>query len=316
MALGTLLIIAVAGFAAQLVDGGLGMGFGVTSMTILTTLGAMAPATASAVVNTSQLGTTLVSGASHWKFGNVNWRVALLIGIPGAVGAFIGATLLSNISMEVAKPLTASILAVIGAFLIYRFASGQFGQRSRSKERPGNRPLVGSLAVLGGFLSSSGGGGWGPVMTSTMMLKGNVEPRKIVGTVNAAEFMVTVAAVIAFVFGLWEEIVANLAAAAALLVGGVIGAPIAAWAITKMNSTLLGGAVGTLLLVLNVPNLLNSLGLEGPWMMWVRIGILVVGLALSVWGARRAKRIADASPVKKDIVSESEAESVPVSTRA
>lgn len=272
----TLLFIGIAGFAAQLVDGGLGMGFGATSMTILTTLAAMAPATASAIVNTAQLGTTVVSGYAHWRFGNVNWKIVALIGIPGAIGAFIGATLLSHISLAAATPLTASILAGIGFFLMWRFSQGTGAANANKRElRPG---VLGGLGIVGGFISSSGGAGWGPVTTSALLASGRVEPRRVVGTVNTAEIFVTIAAVIAFVFGLWEEIVANFAAALALLIGGVIGAPIAAWAVSRMNSSLLGGLVGTLLVWLNLPKLTAAMGLEPP----LSTVITVIGVGLGI----------------------------------
>ena len=288
MGLGMLVIIAVAGFAAQLVDGGLGMGFGATSMTILTTFGALAPATASAVVNTAQLGTTVVSGFSHWRFGNVNWKVVFLIGVPGAIGSFVGATLLSNISLAAATPLTAAILAGIGAFLLVRFAQGRV-QRQQA-DKPLKRPLLGGLGLVGGFISASGGAGWGPVTTSALLASGRLEPRRVVGTVNTAEFLVTVAAVIGFIFGLWDELVANLAAALALLIGGAIGAPLAAWAVSRLNSSLLGGAVGTLLVLLNLPKLLDAVGIGGPWPTVLNVIVLILGVTASVIGARRARR--------------------------
>lgn len=289
MGLYSLLLFAVAGFAAQLVDGGLGMGFGATSMTILTAA-AMAPATASAVVNTAQLGTTVASGIAHWRFGNVNWRIVFLIGTPGAIGSFVGATFLSHLSLNAARPVTASILAGIGVLLLIRFSRGRIEEQL--KQRQESKPLLGSLGLLGGFISASGGAGWGPVTTSALLTRGRIEPRRIVGTVNTAEIMVTVAAVIGFVFGLWDELLANLAAAAALMIGGVIGAPIAAWLISRMNSTLLGGAVGTLLLVLNVPTVLSALGVDStPVLILVRVVIAVVGLAMSVAGARRRRKL-------------------------
>lgn len=291
----TLLLIAFAGFAAQLVDGGLGMGFGATSMTILTAA-AMAPATASAVVNTAQLGTTVASGIAHWRFGNVNWRIVLLIGVPGAIGSFIGATVLSHLSLNAARPLTASILAGIGVLLLIRFSRGRIEEQL--KQRQESRPLLSGLGLVGGFISASGGAGWGPVTTSALLTRGRIEPRRIVGTVNTAEIMVTIAAVIGFIFGLWEELVANLAAALALMIGGVIAAPIAAWVISRLNSTLLGGAVGTLLLVLNVPTVLSSVGVDNPALMaTIRIVIAVVGLTLSVLGARRMRRNVSAKKV-------------------
>ncbi|MDR7330318.1 sulfite exporter TauE/SafE family protein [Corynebacterium guangdongense] len=295
----TLILIAVAGFAAQLVDGGLGMGFGATSMTILTTVAAMAPATASAVVNTAQLGTTVVSGFAHWRFGNVNWKVVVLLGVPGAIGSFAGATLLSNISLDAARPLTAAILAGIGIFLLLRFSRGRV-QRSQA-ERPLNKPVLSGLGLVGGFISASGGAGWGPVTTSALLASERLEPRRVVGTVNTAEFLVTVAAVIGFVFGLWEELTANLAAAVALLIGGVLGAPIAAWAVSRLNSSLLGGAVGTLLVLLNLPKLLDALGVGEPWTTAINAVVLVAGVLAAGVGTYRARRnraalAADAKP--------------------
>lgn len=288
----SLLLIALAGFAAQLVDGGLGMGFGATSMTILTTFVALAPATASAVVNTAQLGTTVVSGFSHWRFDNVNWRVVATIGIPGAVASFIGATFLSHLSLAAATPITAAILAGIGIYLLLRFSRGS---APRPRRTDAHSPvLLSSLGLVGGFISATGGAGWGPVTTSALLSDGRMTPRRVVGTVNTAEVLVTVAAVIAFIIGLWEELSQHLAIALALLIGGAVAAPLAAWLVSRLNATLLGGLVGTLLVVLNVPKLLALLGVEGVAAAAIRAAILVAGVALSAKGARRATLI-DAS---------------------
>ena len=119
-----LLLIAVAGAAAELIDGTLGMGFGVTASTVLIVLAGLGPAQVSAIVHTAELGTTLASGVSHWKFGNVDWGVVLRLGVPGAIGAFLGATLLSHMSTAVAAPVTAGILCVLGVVLVAKFARG------------------------------------------------------------------------------------------------------------------------------------------------------------------------------------------------
>lgn len=282
----SLLLIAFAGFAAQLVDGGLGMGFGATSMTILTTFAGLAPATASAVVNTAQLGTTAVSGFSHWRFRNVNWRVVATIGIPGAIASFIGATFLSHLSLKAATPITATILAGIGVYLLLRFSRGEV-KRIQSSE-PHSVALLGSLGLVGGFISATGGAGWGPVTTSALLTDGRMTPRRVVGTVNTAEILVTVAAVIAFVLGLWDQLSQHLAIALALLIGGAIAAPIAAWLVSRLNATLLGGLVGTLLVVLNAPTLLALIGVTGAAATTIRALLLVVGVTLSVRGARRS----------------------------
>jgi len=285
----TLLLIALAGLAAQLVDGGLGMGFGVTSTTILIALAGLGPAQASAVVHTAELGTTLASGISHWRFGNVDWKVVRRLAVPGAVGAFAGATVLSNLPTEAAAPLTAMILSLIGVNLVWRFSRGRIRREGGGEH---SRGFLGGLGLFGGFIDASGGGGWGPVTTSTLMTLGRTEPRRIVGTVNTAEFLVTAAATLGFVIGLWDDLVANLAAVLALLIGGVIAAPIAAWLVTRTNPAALGGIVGTLLVALNLPKVL-PIG-------WGGVALLVVvGLALSWVGYRRsaAARAAAGEPV-------------------
>lgn len=288
----TLILIALAGLAAQLVDGGLGMGFGVTSTTILVTLAALAPATASAVVHTAEVGTTLVSGISHWRFGNVDWKVVLKIGVPGSIGSFLGATVLSNLSTEAAAPIMAIILAAIGVYLVLRFSRGRVKRRQSTK--PHSALFLSVLGLGGGFVDATGGGGWGPVTTSTLMTLGRSEPRRIVGTVNTAEFLVSLAATLGFVIGLWEDLVANLAAVVALLAGGMIAAPLAAWLVTRLNPAALGGIVGTLLVLLNLPKVLSSLGVEDPWIWVARVVIVAVGLGLSLLGAARVRRGADA----------------------
>lgn len=282
----TLLLIAVAGLAAQLVDGGLGMGFGATSSTMLIALAGLTPAAASAVVHTAELGTTLASGVAHTRFGNVDWRTAFAIGIPGAIGAFLGATVLVRLSTEAARPVMSLILALIGLNLMLRFARG-LTQRKLA-DKPHSRGFLAGLGLLGGFVDATGGGGWGPVTTSTLLSAGRSEPRRIVGTVNTAEFLVTMAATLGFAVGMWNDLMANLAGVLALLAGGVIAAPIGAWVVTRMNPIALGGVVGTLIVFLNLPVVLKFLGMDsGLWA--VRVVVLIVGAALSVRGVLKAR---------------------------
>ena len=282
----TLLLIAVAGLAAQLVDGGLGMGFGSTSSTMLIALAGLTPAAASAVVHTAELGTTLASGVAHTRFGNVDWRTAIAIGIPGAIGSFLGATVLVRLSTEAARPVMSLILALIGLNLMLRFARG-LTQRKLA-EKPHSRGFLAGLGLFGGFVDATGGGGWGPVTTSTLLSAGRSEPRRIVGTVNTAEFLVTMAATLGFAVGMWNDLMANLAGVLALLAGGVIAAPIGAWVVTRMNPIALGGVVGTLIVFLNLPVVLKFLGVDsGLWA--VRVAVLIVGAALSVRGVLKAR---------------------------
>ena len=284
----SLILIALAGAAAQLVDGGIGMGFGVTSTTILLLAG-LGPATASAVVHTSELGTTLVSGISHWRFGNVHWPTVLKLGVPGGLSAFLGATVLSSLSLEAAAPVTSAILIVMGLNLVWRFS--RLRPRAESAPRRAHSiPFLAGLGVVGGFIDASGGGGWGPISTSTLLAVGREQPRRIVGTVNTAEFLVTFGATAGFIVGLWDEIVANAAAVAALLIGGTITAPLAAWLISRINPTLLGGFVGTAIVALNLPRALGWL-LPHAAIVGLQVAVLVAGVGLTVWATRRRKRL-------------------------
>ncbi|OFQ46372.1 sulfite exporter TauE/SafE family protein [Corynebacterium sp. HMSC076D02] len=286
------ILIALAGAAAQLVDGGIGMGFGVTSTTMLLLAG-LGPAQASAVVHTAELGTTLVSGISHWRFGNVHWPTVFKLGLPGALAAFLGASVLSNISTAAAAPITALILVGIGTNLVWRFARLQKKPSAyRSKHSAG---FLAGLGIVGGFVDATGGGGWGPISTSTMMAIGKEQPRRIVGTVNTAEFLVTFGATAGFLVGLWNDIVANLAAVIALLVGGAVTAPIAAWLISRVNPVVLGGFVGTAIVALNIGKVIS--GAEtyfgwaiAPWfVVAVQILVVVAGVAATAIGARRTR---------------------------
>ena len=145
------------------------MAYGVTSTTLLLTAG-YAPAVASASVHLAEIGTTLASGASHWRFGNVNWRVVRHIGMPGAIGAFAGATFLSSLSTESAAPWMAGILLALGVYLLLRFST-----RAPTKvDVPPRRRFLTPLGLFAGFVDATGGGGWGPVATPTLISSGRM----------------------------------------------------------------------------------------------------------------------------------------------
>ena len=285
----TLIFIALAGFAAQLVDGGIGMGFGVTSTTLLIFLAGLGPAQASAVVHAAELGTTLVSGFSHWRFGNVDWKIVFSLAIPGAIAAFIGATLLSNLSLEAAQPVTSALLVLIAINLIWRFSRGNI--KRTITNRPHATPFLVALGSVGGMVDATGGGGWGPVTTSTLMAAGRDKPRRIVGTVSAAEFLVTLGATIGFAFGLWEDIVEHLGAIVAMLIGGSIAAPLAAWMVSRLNPIMLGGFVGTAIAALNISNVYEGLGFapSTPWVVIIHVAIVVLGIGATIRGHRKAR---------------------------
>lgn len=249
-----LVLLALVGFGAQLVDGSLGMAYGVTSTTLLLAIGTN-PAAASATVHLAEIGTTLASGASHWRFGNVDWKVVARVGIPGAIGAFLGATFLSWLSTEAAAPIMALVLLTLGTYILIRFTFR--GVSTKHLGKPLRRRFLGPLGLFAGFVDATGGGGWGPVGTPALLASGRMEPRKVIGSIDTSEFLVAVAASVGFFFGLGGgAIVPSMALA--ILIGGLIAAPIAAWLVRHVPPRLLGSAVGGLIVFTNVRTLLRS----------------------------------------------------------
>jgi uncharacterized protein len=244
-----LVLLAMVGLVAQLVDGSLGMGYGVTSATLLVAVG-VAPAAASAAIHLSELGTTLVSGASHHALGNTDWRTVGVLAAPGFVGAFTGATLLVHLDAELAVPIVAAILVALGTYVTWRFLSPR---RLTFGPRPGARFLA-PLGLFAGALDALGGGGWGPVGTSSLLASGRLEPRKVVGSVDTAEFVVAVGGSLGFLVGLggrgvpWSYV-------AALMVGGMLAAPVAAALVRHLPARVLGVAAGGLIVLTNLQTL-------------------------------------------------------------
>ncbi|MEV0460437.1 sulfite exporter TauE/SafE family protein [Catellatospora methionotrophica] len=288
-----LLVMALVGFAAQLVDGSLGMAYGVTSSTLLLIAG-ISPAAASASVHLAEVGTTLASGISHWRFGNVDWRVVRNIALPGALGAFAGATVLSNLSTESAVPWTAGILLALGIYLLYRFSRPLRPTRPRALPRR----FLAPLGLFAGFIDATGGGGWGPVATPTLLASGSMEPRKVIGSVGTSEFLVAGAASVGFLLGLGSEGFV-LPTVAALLVGGVLAAPIAAWLVRHVPAQLLGAFVGGLIILVNTRSLLRAFKVEpelGPYLYPLGAALWAVAIGFSVRAWRRSNRAAQQVP--------------------
>lgn len=273
-----ILIFAIVGVVAQLVDGALGMAFGITATTLLIFSG-LGPAHASAAVHLAEVGTTLFSGLSHWRLKNVHWPTVLALGVPGGIGAFMGAYVLSNLSTEAAEPVVSTLLVLLGAYVLVRSVAVPWKKNEDthpvSTTRRSRFGLAG-LGLAGGFLDASGGGGWGPVTTSTLMSVGKAEPRRIIGTVNTAEFLVSVSASAGFIAGMGSELADNWQPVVGLLIGGAIAAPIAAWIVTIMKPEVLGGVVGALLMLLNSSRLVNYFGFLGV------VAVVLIGLAVIV----------------------------------
>jgi uncharacterized membrane protein YfcA len=250
----TLVLLALVGLGAQLVDGSLGMAYGVTSTTLLLAIGTN-PAAASATVHFAEIGTTLFSGAAHWKFGNVDWKVVAKIGIPGAVGAFVGAQVLSSLSTEIAAPVMSLILLALGIYILLRFTL--WGLNRRNLGKPMRKRFLGPLGLVAGFVDATGGGGWGPVGTPAILASGRMEPRKVIGSIDTSEFLVAIAASLGFLLALGSQGV-DFAWALVLLIGGAIAAPIAAWLVRYVPPRLLGSLVGGMIVLTNTRTLLRS----------------------------------------------------------
>jgi uncharacterized membrane protein YfcA len=250
----TLVLLALVGLGAQLVDGSLGMAYGVTSTTLLLAIGTN-PAAASATIHLAEIGTTLASGLSHWKFGNVDWKVVAKIGVPGAVGAFLGATVLSNLSTEVAAPVMSLILLSLGIYLLVRFTLRGVDRRHLGK--PMRKRFLGPLGLVAGFVDATGGGGWGPVGTPAILASGRMEPRKVIGSIDTSEFLVALAASLGFLFALGSQGI-DAGWVLALLIGGLIAAPLAAWLVRHVPPRMLGSLVGGVIVLTNTRTLLKS----------------------------------------------------------
>ena len=207
------------GFAAQLVDGAVGMAFGVIMNTLLVGVLGVPPATASQRVHVVECFTTFTSATSHLIHRNIDGKLFVRLLIPGLIGGVSGAYLLSNIDAGFVKPFVLGYLTLIGLYLLAR------GSFYPPKPKPAR--VVQPLGLIGGFLDAAGGGGWGPVVTSNLLVQG-AEPRKVVGTVNSVEFFLTVAVSATFISQI--GIVDLAGATLGLLIGGVLAAPLGAFA--------------------------------------------------------------------------------------
>ncbi|NAS26535.1 TSUP family transporter [Herbidospora sp. NEAU-GS84] len=290
----SLILLGLVGFAAQLVDGSLGMAYGVTSTTLLLAVGTNAAA-ASATVHLAEIGTTLASGVAHWRFNNIDWKVVAKIGIPGAIGAFAGATFLSSLSTESGAPLMSLILLTLGLYILIRFTA--FGLPKGQLGKPMRKRFLAPLGLFAGFVDATGGGGWGPVGTPAILASGRMEPRKVIGSIDASEFLVAIAASLGFLFGLGSQNI-DFAWVGVLLLGGVIAAPIAAWLVRHVPPRILGSAVGGLIIITNVRTLLRSewIAASAPVQTVVYVVLALVWVASIVYsvGEHRKTKAAEA----------------------
>ncbi len=237
-----LLFFMLVGFVAQMIDGALGMAYGISSTSFLLGLG-IPPALASSSVHVSEVFTSGISGLSHLKMGNVDKRLFQRLVLPGMVGAIAGAYILTSIDGKAIKPYIAVYLLVMGIIVLRK--------AFRKNVVPRNEKTLAPLALFGGFMDAVGGGGWGPIVASTLLSKGH-QPRYAIGSVNLAEFFIALAGAVTFVTligaGNWQII-------AGLVLGGSVAAPFAAYLCRKFPTRTLMIIVGVLIIALSIRTL-------------------------------------------------------------
>jgi uncharacterized membrane protein YfcA len=236
------------GIVAQMVDGALGMAYGVTATTFLLSIG-FSPAIASGSIHIAEIFTTGASGLSHWQMGNINKKLFRGLIIPGIIGGLTGVFLITNIDGQVIRPWISGYLLIMGLYVFIKaFKTIAFHPTIRNRK-------IFPLAFFGGFIDSIGGGGWGPVVTSTLLGSGH-EPKKTIGSVNSAEFFVTFSTGVSFAIligvSYWEVI-------AGLIVGGIVAAPVAAKITSKLPTKFLMIFVGVLIMMLSSINIYKAL---------------------------------------------------------
>lgn len=241
------LIFAVIGFLAQLVDGALGMAFGVLSTTSLLAFG-VPPATASAVTHVTEIFTTAASGTSHVLHRNVNWRLVARLAPAGMIGGAIGAFVLSNVDAKMMQPVVSAYLMAVGLYIVFKAFRPLWPREVQDW-------LVPWIGGGGGLLDAMGGGGWGPIVTSSLIGRGHA-PRHVIGSTNLTEFLVTIVISATFILTLgWSE----LRSAAGLIVGGVLAAPLGGFLVSRVPTRPLMVGVGLIIIATSIPRILPAL---------------------------------------------------------
>ena len=245
------------GFIAQMIDGALGMAYGASSMTMLTSYG-VSSSIANSCIKLSEVFTTSASGFSHWKLGNINKKLVKNLIIPGMIGAIFGATLIAyvdqieGIGKKYVKPVISIYILILGIFIIYKAL--------RKKEKKKKTENLSALAAFGGFMDAAGGGGWGPIVTSTLISKGR-NPKYTIGSVNLSEFFIalTSAVIITVLIGLEEwKVGGGIKVVLGLIFGGFIAAPMGAVVASRIKAKPMMLTVGILIIVVNLLNIYKA----------------------------------------------------------
>ncbi len=240
-----LLFIAI-GFAAQMIDGAIGMAYGITATTMLMSFG-VPPATASASIHAAEVFTTAASGTAHWRMGNIDRKLVARLAVPGMFGGAGGAYVLATAPGDRIRPIVSAYLLVMGAVILWRAIWKGRNEGSTPKR-------VGVLGLVGGFLDAIGGGGWGAMVTTTLIGRG-VTPRLAIGSANVAEFFVTATVTATFVatvgLSLWPVITG-------LVIGGVLAAPFGAYATKHLPDQPVMILVGVVVILLSMRGLVSA----------------------------------------------------------
>ena len=250
----TLVLLALVGLGAQLVDGSLGMAYGVTSTTLLLAIGTN-PAAASATVHFAEIGTTPDVRPRALEVRQRRLEGRRQDRRPRRDRRLRRRHVLSSLSTEVAAPVMSLILLTLGVYILVRFTLRGIDRRNLGK--PMRKRFLGPLGLVAGFVDATGGGGWGPVGTPAILASGRMEPRKVIGSIDTSEFLVAVAASLGFLLALGSQGV-DFAWALVLLIGGLIAAPIAAWLVRHIPPRLLGSLVGGMIVLTNTRTLLQA----------------------------------------------------------
>ncbi len=246
-----ILVFILVGFLAQIIDGALGMAYGVSSNTFLLSIG-VPPAAASASVHMAEVVTTGVSGFSHWRMENVDKDLIKRLVLPGVLGGVTGAYLLTSIPSDVIKPIVSAYLLIMGFVILFKAL--KVGEIVK-----GIPAYISILGLIGGFFDAIGGGGWGPIVTTSLIARGS-HPRYTIGSVNFSEFFITFAQSITFILALKMSFFAEFwTIIAGLLIGGVIAAPLAAVVCKKFPVRVLMAMVGILIIALSIRTIYLSL---------------------------------------------------------
>jgi uncharacterized membrane protein YfcA len=289
-----LLLVALAGFVASLVDGALGMGFGPTSSSILLSSG-LAPAAVSATVNIAKVVTGLAAAVSHWRFNNIDHRLVAQLAIPGCLGALLGVTVLANVDADTIKPILSVMLLLVGIRILVRFSrqlpmvpDGADGRETRASGAPKFDERGVTVAATAGGVTNGLVGAWGPIVTPFLLHKG-LAPRFAIGSVNTAEVAVATVAAGSLIASFGSDGL-DVAIVVAMLIGGVAAAPLAAWVIRFLHPRALGLAVAALLLLTNSRELADELHIGA--LEWVVYGVALGLVALAALRPRIEARLA------------------------